>query len=175
MKITLSYYFFVIMAFIFTFSVLPSFAQTQETKSDTSKVVKNSSDELKNLLEEIIKKETGNIKSDGDLEIDGLIVDETKTKVGRDFYDFFYRDWVAPKDASNYSIFIIEKPFRLNTTIIEIKINEITVIESFLQPRGDFVETLAIESVANTQLYLLQYEQLVKDLGGEDVRGSGIY
>ncbi|MGM0945485.1 MAG: CsgE family curli-type amyloid fiber assembly protein [Bacteroidota bacterium] len=150
-------------------------AQVQKEKNDSTKQLKKTEQELKSLLEKIVKEEVKKVSSDAELEIDGLIVDETKTKVGRDFYDFFFRDWQAPEEASNYSIFIIEKPFRLNTTIIEIKINEITVFESFLQPRGDFVENLAVQSIANTQFYLQQYDELVRELGGEDTRGTGIY
>lgn len=163
---------------LFFFIAIPIKAQIQNQKSaevDTAKAVKTTEQELKSLLENIVKQEVKNVKADAELEIDGLIVDVTKTKIGRDFYDYFYRDWQAPEEASNYSIFIIERPFRLNTTIIEIKINEITVFESFLQPRGDFVEELAVQSIANTQFYLQQYDELVRELGGEDTRGTGIY
>lgn len=169
------------LAWVFLFSLIFLFipqwaeAQTEPAKIDTSKQVKKTEAELKELLNKIINQEVRKVSSDADLEIDGLIVDETKTKVGRDFYDFFYRDWQPPEEANNYSIFIIEKPFRLNTTIIEIKINEITVFESFLQPRGDLVENLAVQSIANTQFYLQQYDELVRELGGEDTRGTGIY
>ncbi|MFC3415123.1 CsgE family curli-type amyloid fiber assembly protein [Algoriphagus hitonicola] len=169
------------LSWVFLFSLILFFipqwaeAQTQPAKIDTSKKVKKTEQELKELLNKIVNQEVKKVSSDAELEIDGLIVDETKTKVGRDFYDYFYRDWQPPAEASNYSIFIIEKPFRLNTTIIEIKINEITVFESFLQPRGDLVEGLAIQSIANTQFYLQQYDELVRELGGEDTRGTGIY
>ncbi len=60
---------------------------------------------------------------DVNLEIDGLLIDETKTKSGRDFYEYFYKDWTAPIGAKNYTIYITEKPYRLNNTIIEIKIS----------------------------------------------------
>jgi len=46
------------------------------------------------------------------LEIDGLIIDETRSKIGRDFYDMFYHRWIAPNAASNYSILIKELPSR---------------------------------------------------------------
>ncbi|WP_297335547.1 CsgE family curli-type amyloid fiber assembly protein [Algoriphagus sp.] len=166
-----------VFLFSLSFLFIPQWAeaQSQTTRKDSTAQVKKTEKELKELLNKIVNQEVRKVSSDAELEIDGLIVDETKTKVGRDFYDYFYRDWQPPKDASNYSIFIIEKPFRLNTTIIEIKINEITVFESFLQPRGDLVEGLAVQSIANTQFYLQQYDELVRELGGEDTRGTGIY
>ena len=104
-----------------------------------------------------------------------MLFDETKTKSGRDFYDYFYGGWEAPPNASNYSIFISEKPYRLTTTLIEIKINETTVFQSFLQPRGDIVEQLARQAVAQTQMYLANYEELMRQLEGEDQSGTGIF
>ncbi len=79
------------------------------------------------------------------------------------------------RDARNYSIFISEKPYRLTTTLIEIKINETTVFQSFLQPRGDIVEQLAHQAVAQTQMYLANYEELMRQLEGEDQSGTGIF
>lgn len=131
---------------------------------------------LKRIFEGVITKDTkDSLNQYGDLEIDGLIFDQTKTKSGRDFYDIFFRDWVSPPEARNYFLFIEEKPFRLNTTLIEIYINETLVFQQFLQPRYDYVEELVPESILATQNYLVQYEQLVRDLGGSDQSGTGIY
>lgn len=146
-------------------------------KTDTTKVKpQEAPDELKALLQSITQEVSGQSEQrDVVLEIDGLIIDETKTKSGKEFYDIFYRDWVAPEGAKNFSIFIVEKPFRLNQTFIEISINETQVYQSFLQPRYEYIENLAVESIASTQFYLAQYEELLKQLGGEDQSGSGIF
>jgi curli production assembly/transport component CsgE len=142
---------------------------------DTSKVIKDAPEVLKDLFENIIKEETRKFNKGYDLEIDGLIIDQTKTKSGREFYDYFFRDWEPPKGASNYTIYIEEKPFRLNTTFIEILINETLIYQSFLQPRSEFLENLAQESIATTQMYLANYEELLRQLGGNDVKGTGIF
>lgn len=147
-----------------------------QQKADTTKVVQEAPEELKSLLESITKSVVkANNGGDVDLEIDGLVIDETKTKSGREFYDLFFRDWAAPDGAKNYTIFIVEKPFRLNQTFIEVSINETMVYQSFLQPRYEFIENIAIESITSTQFYLAQYEELIKQLGGEDQSGSGIF
>jgi curli production assembly/transport component CsgE len=141
---------------------------------DTTKQFMEAPESLKKLIEEItIQKEE--VSSDADIEIDGLLFDETKTKSGRDFYELFYSAWKAPADAKNYSIHILEKPYRLMTTLVEIKINETTVFQSFLQPRGDIIEQLAQQAVAQTQLYLANYEELMRQLKGEDQSGTGIF
>ncbi|WP_338226323.1 CsgE family curli-type amyloid fiber assembly protein [Algoriphagus confluentis] len=157
-----------------------SFAQSQSTnqstQGDTTRTVRSDTpDFLKTLVEEVKSQVSSKKSSDVVLEIDGLLIDDTKTKGGRDFYDLFFRDWVAPPQAKNYSIFIVEKPFRLNQTTIEISINEILIFQAFLQPRTDYIEELALQSIGITQQYLVQYEQLVRELDGEERRGTGIF
>jgi len=166
------------MKYVFTilalfFAVVLSHAQTDTVK--TSKQLKEAPDDLKKLIEEITAEKAKKVSRDADIEIDGLLFDETKTKSGRDFYDYFFRDWEAPPKARNFSIFITERPYRLTTTQIEIKINETLVFQSFLQPRGEIVEMLAQQAVAQTQMYLQNYEAIIKQLEGDDRSGSGIF
>lgn len=150
-------------------------AYNLSAQTDTTKVVKEAPQELKNLLDNIIEQATQKVRADASLEIDGLLIEDTKTKSGREFYDLFYRDWNAPEEARNYSIFIVEKPFRLNITLIEVLINETLVYQSFLQPRLDFIEGIVAESINTTQIYLQRYEELVRELDGDDRSGSGIF
>jgi curli production assembly/transport component CsgE len=141
---------------------------------DTASAMEAPAD-LQKLIGEIEAKAKKQVSADADIEIDGLIFDETKTKSGRDFYDYFYNHWQAPPDARNYSIYITEKPYRLMITQIEVKINENAVFQSFLQPRGDIIEQLAEQAVARTQLYLANYEELMRQLEGDDRSGTGIF
>ena len=61
------------------------------------------------------------------------------------------------------------------TTQIEVRINETLVFQSFLQPRGDIVEQLTHQAVARTQLYLANYEDIKRQLEGDDRSGTGIF
>nr|WP_321356815.1 CsgE family curli-type amyloid fiber assembly protein [uncultured Draconibacterium sp.] len=165
MKLLLAILYFCSLAFA-------GVAQTEATQ-DTLQF-KEAPEDLKKLIEEISATKE-KVSSDADIEIDGLLFDETKTKSGRDFYDFFYTAWEAPEGARNYFIYISEKPYRLSTTMIEVKINETPVFQSFLQPRNDIVEQLAQQAVARTQIYLANYEELVRQLDGDDRSGTGIF
>ena len=131
--------------------------------------------DLQKLIDEIEGQVKRQVSTDADIEIDGLLFDETKTKSGRDFYDYFYNNWEAPPKARNYSIFVTEKPYRLMVTRIEVKINETTVFRSFLQPRADIVEQLAGYAVTQTRLYLANYEELMRQLESDDRSGTGIF
>jgi len=128
---------------------------------------------LAKLVEQTIKQQ---VKPNSlDIEIDGLLVDDTKTKSGKDFYDLFYSSWEAPQNAKNYTITISEKPFRLTSTLIVVSINENIVYQSILQPRQDIIESQTGEAILTTQDYLANYEEIMKQINGEDLTGSGIY
>lgn len=144
-------------------------------KQNDTVPVQEAPDALKLLLKNITEEETKKLRQEAELEVDGLLIDETKTKSGRDFFEYFYRHWEAPPEARSYSVLIKETPFRLSTTMIEVFINETRIIQSFLQPRAEFVEKLAAESIATTNSYLIRYEEIVKELDGDERSGSGIF
>ena len=130
---------------------------------------------LKKLFEQVVKQAKSTESNEYEIEIDGLLVDDTKTKTGKDFYDLFYTKWEAPKGAKNYTITVSEKPFRLTATLIVVLINDNPVYQSILQPRQDIVEGLSEDAILTTQSYLANYEEIMKQLNGDDMTGSGIY
>lgn len=130
---------------------------------------------LMKIVEQVTKQPAKSNGDDIELEIDGLLVDDTKTKAGKDFYDLFYSGWEAPPEAKSYTITVSEKPFRLSNTIIAVSINENLVYQAILQPRQDIIEAQTEDAIATTQDYLANYEEIMKQLNGDDLSGSGIY
>lgn len=96
------------------------------------------------------------IRSSADLEVDGLIVDETITKIGRDFYDVFHRQWEAPPSAKNFTILIKERPTRGNGALIQVALNDELLFEQQLQPRFDVIEETASYVATGLYEYLLR-------------------
>lgn len=143
-------------------------------KQDTVSTAKNAPESLQKIVDDMVSKKD-KVSKDAELEIDGLVIDNTRTKSGKEFYNLFYNLWQAPSNAHNYSIAIIEKPYRLINTLIEIKINETTVFRSLLQPRTAYIEQLARQATDQTVFYLANYEEIMRMLEGEDQSGSGIY
>lgn len=142
------------------------------TRKDTANV-RPAPESLRKLFNQVVSQTQKT--NEPEIEIDGLLVDDTKTKTGKDFYDLFYTNWVAPAGAKNYSITITEKPFRLTSTLIMVSINETPVYQSILQPRQDIIEGLSEDAISTTQSYLANYEELMRQLNGDDMSGSGIY
>ena len=111
-----------------------------------------------------------------ELEVSQLVIDNTFSKAGNDFQQLFNQTWTwPPQQAGEFIITIAERPSFLNSTVVEVSINELKVFESFLQPRYEIIEQTVNQAIAVTAQYILNYEEVVKELGGEDLSGSGIY
>ena len=88
------------------------------------------------------------------MEIDGMVLDETRSKVGRDFYDVFYTNWQQPPDTHNFSIRISEQPSPSLGTIIYVEVNDRETFRMRLQPRYDFIQQAGRYAVRQTYSYL---------------------
>ncbi len=127
--------------------------------------------------EDTLRTFTGEIsgKTFKDIEVEGLIVDQTQTKVGHDFYDLFYSNWQQPENSGDYTIVIEEKPLPQLGTQVTIKINDNEIFQQILQPRYDVIEATAQYGVEVTINYIQNYQVIQKQLAGDDLRGSGIF
>lgn len=76
-------------------------------------------------------------------EIEGLVMDQTITKVGHDFYDEFFTKWEPPAEFGDYTIVIREKPARGTSTLISVEVNDNELLELPLQPRAEVIEEMA--------------------------------
>ncbi len=131
---------------------------------------------LKKMMSSIVKGEKKSTLKKSDFSgIDGLIIDETESKIGHDFYDKFFSNWTPPKNAKNYTITISEKPLPRLGTQITIEINDTPIFKRFVQPRYEIVQQMALQGVSITYSYLENYARVQKELGGEDMQGTGIF
>ena len=109
------------------------------------------------------------------LEISGLVVDQTITKLGRDFYELFYTQWEAPAGIEEYTIIISERPGRTNTTLVAVRVNDEDLMEMPLQPSFDLTQEAVVGALGTVQEYLQQQRNLSRQLEKEDRGGSGLY
>ena len=114
------------------------------------------------------------IPTDG-LEIKGLIVDETHSKIGRDFYELFFERWEGLPGETDYTVIVREKMLPGLGSRVVIAVNDLEVFEQTLQPRYEAVEAVAQYAVELLQNYLENYEMLLLQLENEDQAGTGIY
>lgn len=98
------------------------------------------------------------------LEIDGIIIDESMSKSGREFYELFFKNWVKPKELHNYYLKVKERPFRMNITLIEVYFKDNLVYQAVLQRRYDDIVEMVKVAIHRTELYADQIMQAQKAL-----------
>lgn len=108
-----------------------------------------------------------------DIEIDGLIMDQTKTKIGHDFADNFALSWETT--AIGYNMVIDEQADFLIGSWVSIEINGNLAFRAALRPNRDAIEELAEEAKADCNEWLTNQNEMVKALENEkDMKGDGI-
>lgn len=107
--------------------------------------------------------------------LSGMIVDETTTKAGQDFYFLFYSKWETPIGAENFNVIISEKPLPRLGSQIRVLVDDYEVFQQFLQPKYDVIDEMSSAAVDYVKNYLANYDSIQKELRGEDLEGSGIF
>jgi len=110
-----------------------------------------------------------------DLEIEEMIFDETITKGGREFYDLFYTNWTNPTQIKDFSITIKERPMPGIGTQITVVIDDIEILQQFIQPNQEMIEMLSDYTVELVNQFMLNYQEIQAQLQSEDQAGTGIY
>lgn len=126
-----------------------------------------------------------------------LLLDNTRSKIGRDFYDAFFRRYaelpksvtplaladttqkVTPNlelDVDAFVVTIDELPaFGVGTTIISVTLNDQLIWQNYVQARQDVLETYAFNAAEVVNQYVLNYQEVQRQLESEDQKGSGIF
>ncbi|MBS3808232.1 MAG: hypothetical protein KGY60_12060 [Bacteroidales bacterium] len=129
--------------------------------------------------EEKVKSDTlidqGNDPSDRDFVLNNLVMDETLSKMGHDFYRFFNDNWNPPETDESFTIYINEMPSPGMGNMIQVKINYDEIFRQRISPKQDYIKQLAQMAVRQSENYIANYEQIKQQLEGEDMQGTGIY
>ncbi|GAA4013011.1 hypothetical protein GCM10022408_27330 [Hymenobacter fastidiosus] len=108
-------------------------------------------------------------------EIEGLVVDQTITKVGHDFYDAFFALWEAPADAGDFTVTIREKPARGINILVSVEVNDNELLELPLQSKAEVIEETAAYAVGVAIEYVTNSRNVSQQLETGDQTGSGIF
>jgi len=93
--------------------------------------------------------------TDEGLEITGLVLDETKTKPGRDFYEYFNTYW-QEVEGLYYTITVGELPDATRGSFVFVKVDDVIVYQNRLNPQPDFIEQEARRAVSGVSGYMIQ-------------------
>lgn len=109
-----------------------------------------------------------------DIELDGLLVNETISKLARDFYRYFYAHWTAPEGVSDYYITVKELPTQGIAVRVAILVNNNVVVQRFLPPRVDLLESQATQ-IAEFISNFVREGKHTGNLDDVDLKGTGIF
>lgn len=102
------------------------------------------------------------------LDVGGFVIDETRTRAGRDLYDLFYSRWLAMENVQgDYTIRFEELPFRGLNTIIKVYLNDSLLYEQIIQPNFEFLDQLAAWLANSLQYQVQQLKQVQNNLEDE--------
>lgn len=89
----------------------------------------------------------------------GLVIQNTLTKAGRDFYKYFYSEYYNKQITTNKNIIIEEVPGRFRNTRISVKIDNQLLWQFFSQPKKAFLQEMAKTALDRCVRYLQQIEK----------------
>ncbi|WP_019948364.1 CsgE family curli-type amyloid fiber assembly protein [Hymenobacter aerophilus] len=142
----------------------PAPAQAPTNESKANPLTPKQLEEALRLLLQVTADSSGTEKVQRGFEIDGLVVDETISKLGRDFYSLFYTSFEAPAGSGDYVVTITEKPARGTSILITVAVNDIDLLEMPLQPNEEYIEAAASEAVGTVTQHLIENNRLGNEL-----------
>jgi Curli assembly protein CsgE. len=144
----------------------------QKQPADTTK--KDAKTQI--MLEKLLKRAKIAANNVIEEEIQGsLIIDQTKTRNGREFYDLFNQNLDLPDIKTSYRIVIEEKPSLAEITVITVIVNDIEVYSEYLQPKLDLIEQMVANATDLTSQFIINYKTILLDMSNEEQLGTGIY
>jgi len=81
------------------------------------------------------------------IRLPGVVLERVKTKPGRDFYGFFYSQFLSYNFTDSRTVMVEEVFSRGRTTKIHIKVDNIKIYEFFVQPKTDYLKNNAVVAV----------------------------
>lgn len=108
-----------------------------------------------------------NPESTLELDLGGYILDQTRTRSGRDFYELFYKAWGAHEINGSYTIEIKEVVARGRNTSIYVSIDDKLVYASGLQPKYDIIIEQVDQAVPRVLGYIQSINNYNKNLETE--------
>ena len=151
-------------------------AREPERKPEKSSSLQGQRSELMSRLKGVRPETQEEIAAEEGLmeEITGLIIEQTMTKIGYDFYEYFFMMWEAPPEAAGkeFNIYIHERASPAWGSWVDVSINNTVVWSGVLRPRSVEIEDAVTQAIAATRQY---FQNQQEDQGFiEEMVGTGI-
>ena len=91
--------------------------------------------------------------------LEGLVIQKTLTKAGKDFYRYFFSEYFNRGIRTTKNIVIEEVPDLRRSTRITVKVDGQLVWQFFSRPKKEFLKEMALTSLRRSLGYLQQLEK----------------
>lgn len=98
--------------------------------------------------------------SESNFAIRGIVIDEAITRIGKEFHDIFYKEYIVTRKNYPFIIKIKEKPAMGSRSIISIMAEDKKIHEFYAQPKEDFLK----QNVARTMQKLRRYNRVRRNI-----------
>ncbi len=116
-------------------------------------------EELQETMEASIPTEDVDTSASDGIVLRGIVLEETKTKPGRDFYNLFYSSYLS-NNINGDKVVTIKEDLALGTnTKIQVKVEEEVVLEFFLRPQNEFLKAMADASIRRVYNHFQRLQQ----------------
>lgn len=85
--------------------------------------------------------------------IKGIVIDEAITRIGKDYHDYFYREYLVTGKNYPFIIKIVEKPAMGRSSIISIEVDGNKLHEFFARPTEDYLKSNVVIAMRNLRSY----------------------
>ncbi|TSE05405.1 MULTISPECIES: CsgE family curli-type amyloid fiber assembly protein [Aquimarina] len=102
--------------------------------------------------------------SDDGIVLKGIVVEETKTKPGRDFYEFFYTTYTLAQINGNKVVGVFEKLSFGRSTIIQVKIEDNVIHEFLGKPDLEYLEQMSKIAIRKVYKYFKDLKKQKNDI-----------
>lgn len=102
--------------------------------------------------------------SDDGIVLKGIVVEETKTKPGRDFYEFFYTTYTLAQINGSKVVGVFEKLSFGRSTIIQVKIEDNVIHEFLGKPDLEYLEQMSKVSIRKVYKYFKDLKKQKNDI-----------
>lgn len=110
------------------------------------------------------KKENIEEEQDDGIELKGIVVEETKTKPGRDFYDYFYTAYTLNQINGSKVVGVFEKLSFGRTTIIQVKIEDAVIHKFIGKPDLEYLEQMSKIAIRKVFKYFKDLKKQKNDI-----------
>lgn len=114
--------------------------------------IEGEDDEVRNLQKPSENKDVKNANEEGFV-LRGVVIEDTKTKAGNDFYDMFYSSYLTNNINGEEIVKIEERLAIGNTTQINVLVGNEVVVKFFVNPRTQYLKSMADNSIYRVNSY----------------------